>query len=45
MPGMVYEEKETILLPGDSVLFYSDGLIEAHNPENEMLGSPASGNS
>jgi serine phosphatase RsbU (regulator of sigma subunit)/predicted ester cyclase len=40
MPGMTYEEKETVLLPGDSVLFYSDGLIEAHNQEREMLGSP-----
>lgn len=40
MPGMRYEEKETKLAPGDSVLFYSDGLAEAHNPENEMLGFP-----
>jgi hypothetical protein len=39
MPGMYYEEKETVLLPGDGVLFYSAGLIEAHNPEREMLGS------
>ena len=40
MPGMTYEEKESELMPGDSVLFYSDGLIEAHNPQHEMLGSP-----
>ena len=40
MPGMPYEEKTTSLLPGDRVLFYSDGLIEAHNQEREMLGSP-----
>jgi serine phosphatase RsbU (regulator of sigma subunit)/ketosteroid isomerase-like protein len=40
MPGMPYEEKSTLLLPGDRVLFYSDGLIEAHNQEREMLGSP-----
>jgi serine phosphatase RsbU (regulator of sigma subunit) len=40
MPGMTYEEKESELMPGDDVLFYSDGLIEAHNPEYEMLGSP-----
>src|ERR671910_1297812 len=39
MPGMFYEEKESILLPGDRVLFYSDGLLEAHNEEREMLGS------
>jgi serine phosphatase RsbU (regulator of sigma subunit) len=32
IPGMGYEEKETILAPGDSALFYSHGLVEAHNP-------------
>jgi serine phosphatase RsbU (regulator of sigma subunit) len=36
---MPYEEKATVLLPGDRVLFYSDGLIEAHNQKREMLGS------
>src|SRR5919199_4126033 len=40
MPGMSYEENETILAPGESVLFYTDGLIEAHNPEGEMFGTP-----
>lgn len=40
MPGMTYEEKEAVLAPGDGILFYSDGLVEAHNPEREMLGSP-----
>lgn len=40
MPGMHYEEKETILSPGDNILFYSDGLVEAHNPEREMFGFP-----
>ena len=40
MPGMSYEERETLLAPGDSVLFYSDGLVEAHNPEREMFGFP-----
>ncbi len=38
MPGIQYEEKETTIRPGDSLLFYSDGLIEAHNPRREMLG-------
>ena len=37
MPGMTYEEKEAKLLPGESVLFYSDGLVEAHNPDREMF--------
>ena len=40
MPGMGYEEKETILEVGESALFYSDGLIEAHNPMGEMFGFP-----
>ena len=39
MPNMTYEERETVLQQGDGVLFYSDGLVEAHNPEREMLGS------
>ncbi|HEX9411933.1 MAG TPA: SpoIIE family protein phosphatase, partial [Ktedonobacterales bacterium] len=40
MPGMRYEEKETILAPGDSILLYTDGLVEAHNPQREMFGFP-----
>ena len=40
MPNMTYEEKEIRLLPGESVLFYSDGLVEAHNPQREMFGLP-----
>ena len=40
MPGMDYEEKETVLQAGDSVLLYSDGLVEAHDPRREMFGFP-----
>jgi predicted ester cyclase len=40
MPGMHYENKETVLSPQDGVLFYSDGLVEAHNPQGEMFGTP-----
>jgi serine phosphatase RsbU (regulator of sigma subunit) len=40
MPAMVYEEQEMILAPGEYVLFYSDGLVEAHNPGREMFGFP-----
>jgi len=40
MPGMNYEEKEVILGAGERALFYSDGLVEAHNPEGEMFGFP-----
>ena len=40
MPGMGYEEKETILQAGEAALFYSDGLVEAHDPKGEMFGFP-----
>jgi serine phosphatase RsbU (regulator of sigma subunit) len=40
MPGMGYEEKEMVLNRGESVLFYSDGLVEAHDPRREMFGFP-----
>ena len=40
MPGMSYEEKEIVLQKGESVLFYSDGLVEAHDPKGEMFGFP-----
>jgi serine phosphatase RsbU (regulator of sigma subunit)/anti-sigma regulatory factor (Ser/Thr protein kinase) len=40
MPGMQYEEKETVLQPGDTLLLYSDGLVEAHAPDREMFGFP-----
>ena len=40
MPGMSYEEHESFLGPGEGVLFYTDGLVEAHNPQGEMFGTP-----
>jgi serine phosphatase RsbU (regulator of sigma subunit) len=40
MPGMSYEQKETILHTGEAALFYSDGLVEAHDPEGQMFGFP-----
>jgi serine phosphatase RsbU (regulator of sigma subunit) len=40
MPGMRYDERETLLAPGESALFYSDGLVEAHNPQRELFGFP-----
>ena len=43
MPGMGYEERERILAPGDGMLLYSDGLIEAHDPRHEMFGTPRMG--
>jgi serine phosphatase RsbU (regulator of sigma subunit)/anti-sigma regulatory factor (Ser/Thr protein kinase) len=38
MPGMKYEEKQAVLTHGQCVLFYSDGLTEAHNPHGEIYG-------
>jgi PAS domain S-box-containing protein len=38
MPGMSYEQKETILQAGETALLYSDGLGEAHDPRGEMFG-------
>jgi serine phosphatase RsbU (regulator of sigma subunit)/predicted ester cyclase len=40
MPGMGYEEKEVLLDVGEAALFYSDGLVEAHDPKGEMFGFP-----
>ena len=40
MPGMGYEEKQTILKAGEAALLYSDGLVEAHDPKSEMFGFP-----
>jgi len=40
MPGMSYEEKEVVLDTGQSILFYSGGLVEAHDPKGEMFGFP-----
>ena len=40
MPQMGYEEKEIKLDVGEGVFFYSDGLVEAHDPNGEMFGFP-----
>jgi serine phosphatase RsbU (regulator of sigma subunit) len=40
MPGMSYEEKQIELDIGEGVFFYSDGLVEAHEPNGEMFGFP-----
>ena len=40
LPGMAYEEKETVLEPGECLLLYSDGMVEAHSPSREMFGFP-----
>ena len=40
MPNMVYEEKEITLGAGEGALFYSDGLVEAHDPKGEVFSFP-----
>lgn len=34
-----YEERSTILEPGDKVLFFTDGVIDIQNTHNEFFGS------
>jgi predicted permease len=38
LPGLDYEEAVVDLCPGDVVLVFTDGVTEAHNPENEEFG-------
>lgn len=40
LPGMVYEEREFAIAPGEQVLLVSDGIIEAHAADGEMFGVP-----
>ncbi|MEO5918204.1 MAG: SpoIIE family protein phosphatase [Candidatus Limnocylindrales bacterium] len=40
LPGIVYEETDSVIAPGEGVLLYSDGLVEAHDPNREMYGFP-----
>jgi ketosteroid isomerase-like protein len=40
MPGMIYEEKEIVFEAGEAAIFYSDGLVEAHDFKGEMFGFP-----
>jgi phosphoserine phosphatase RsbU/P len=38
-PNVSYEQFTLSLRPGDSVVFFSDGLADAQNPEGEMFGT------
>ncbi len=40
LPGMSYEETEGTVGPGESLLLYSDGFVEAHDTSGEMYGFP-----
>jgi serine phosphatase RsbU (regulator of sigma subunit) len=38
-PDVHYEKKEIMLSPGEAVLFFSDGVIEAENEDKELFGN------
>ena len=40
LPGVSYEETESQVGAGDAMLLYSDGLVEAHDPDRQMYGFP-----
>jgi anti-sigma regulatory factor (Ser/Thr protein kinase) len=40
LEDMGYEEHEATVSQGETILLYSDGLVEAHNPGREMFGFP-----
>jgi serine phosphatase RsbU (regulator of sigma subunit)/anti-sigma regulatory factor (Ser/Thr protein kinase) len=40
LTGMDYPEHEAVIAPGEHVLLYSDGLVEAHDKAGAMFGFP-----
>ena len=40
MPSSQYDDHEVMIVSGDTLLFYTDGLVEAHNLNREMFGFP-----
>ena len=38
-PDVLYEKQEMMLSPGESILFFSDGVIEAANEDNALFGN------
>lgn len=38
MPGSAYEENQITVSHGHGIIFYTDGVIEAHNQQREMFG-------
>jgi serine phosphatase RsbU (regulator of sigma subunit) len=38
LPEMVYEEQETVIEPGELLMLYSDGIVEARNAQRELFG-------
>ena len=41
MPGTSYGEGELMIAPGESILCFSDGLIETHDAQGAMFGAAA----
>jgi len=39
MPEQAYAEQETTLASQDCLLFYTDGLVEAHDAQRSMFGA------
>jgi serine phosphatase RsbU (regulator of sigma subunit) len=39
MPDQAYEEQQVTLASEDCLMFYSDGLVEAHAPDHAMYGT------
>jgi serine phosphatase RsbU (regulator of sigma subunit) len=39
-PDVIYDDYETSLNSGESLLMYSDGLVEVHDINGEMFGFP-----
>lgn len=39
LPETHYEEAEQQLLPGDQIIFYTDGITEAHNKHGDLFGT------
>lgn len=38
MGGMEYEENEDVIAPGELLMLYSDGIVEARNQRRELFG-------
>jgi serine phosphatase RsbU (regulator of sigma subunit) len=38
LPDMEYEEEEDIIQPGELLMLYSDGIVEARNAQRELFG-------
>jgi sigma-B regulation protein RsbU (phosphoserine phosphatase) len=37
-PGVTYEEFSLATQPGDAIIFFSDGIVDAQNPNGDMFG-------